>query len=225
MIDCRCFLEKKVRNVERTVHNVVFDFGAVLFTWQPARLVADTFPHIATPPEVAKQLAHAIFSHPDWHAFDGGMLDMADVVQRTAQRLDLPNAPLMGLVSSIAQHLTPMHDTVAVLRQLVELRRQRPGLRLYYLSNMPVSYARVLEQREAFVQWFDGGIFSGDVKLVKPDPAIYQLLETRYALVSANTVLIDDLPANVACAQARGWQGIQFESAAQLQAQLLPLLA
>jgi putative hydrolase of the HAD superfamily len=85
---------------------------------------------------------------------------------------------------------------------------------------MPESYARVLEERHDFLQWFDGGIFSGDVKCIKPDPLIYQLLQNRYALEPANTLFIDDLKSNVNVARALGWQGIHFESAQQLQAEL-----
>lgn len=200
--------------------NFVFDFGAVLFTWQPAQLVTATFPEIAMTPEAAKRLAHAIFSHDDWHGFDRGTVEMNDVIRRTALRLDLPESQLADLVSHIGELLTPIEETVSVLSQLVQLRSRQNSLRLYYLSNMPVPYARVLEQRHAFLTWFDGGIFSGDVKHIKPDPAIYELLENRYALDPAQTVFIDDLKTNVATAQSRGWRGIHFESAAQMSAEL-----
>ena len=100
------------------------------------------------------------------------------------------------------------------------LRQQNPALRLYYLSNMPEPYARTLEQRHDFFAMFDGGVFSGDVKLAKPDAAIYALLETRYALQPEHTVFIDDLAANITVAKARGWHGIQFESAPQVQTEL-----
>lgn len=200
--------------------NIVFDFGAVLFTWQPAQLVTATFPEIAMTPEAAKRLAHAIFSHDDWHGFDRGTVEMNDVIRRTALRLDLPESQLADLVSHIGELLTPIEETVSVLSQLVQLRSRQNSLRLYYLSNMPVPYARVLEQRHAFLTWFDGGIFSGDVKHIKPDPAIYELLENRYALDPAQTVFIDDLKTNVATAQSRGWRGIHFESAAQMSAEL-----
>jgi putative hydrolase of the HAD superfamily len=123
-------------------------------------------------------------------------------------------------MSEIGERLQPMADTVALLAQLHALRAQRPDLRLYYLSNMPEPYARVLERRHGFLQWFDGGIFSGDVLITKPDPAIYQLLQTRYALASAQTVFIDDLHANVNAANALGWHGIHFESTQQLQTRL-----
>jgi putative hydrolase of the HAD superfamily len=116
-----------------------------------------------------------------------------------------------------------MAATVNILERLHCLRGQQPALRLYYLSNMPVPYARELERRHAFLRWFDGGIFSGDAKATKPDPAIYRLLQSRYALDPAQTVFIDDLKSNVRVANDLGWQGIHFESASQLQTRLQAL--
>ena len=192
--------------------NVVFDFGAVLFTWQPAQLLAQCFPVEASTPPHAGQLAHAVFGHPDWHNFDRGTLALGTVVDRTAERLGLDHATLLALVESIGEQLVPMADSVAVLDQL-----RAAGTPLYFLSNMPVPYARTLERRHGFLQWFDGGIFSGDVKHIKPEPDIYALLQSRYGLDPAQTVFIDDLKTNVTAAQAHGWHGIHFESAAQLQ--------
>jgi putative hydrolase of the HAD superfamily len=204
--------------------NVVFDFGAVLFTWRPAELVAQCFPEAAATPQQAGQLAHAVFGHPDWHDFDRGTLPLAEVVARTAQRLDLNPAVLTELVESIGERLVPIPETVALLAQLHAQRASSAsGARLYFLSNMPVPYARTLERLHPFLQWFDGGIFSGDVHHIKPEPAIYTLLQTRYALYPAQTVFIDDLLGNVQAARTLGWHGIHFESAAQVEAQLQAL--
>lgn len=206
--------------------NVVFDFGAVLFTWRPVELVARCFPQLAATPQQAGHLAHAVFGHPDWHQFDRGTLSMAEVVQRTADRLGLERAVLAELVASIGELLRPMEESVALLAQLHALRTApagQPGLGLYFLSNMPIPYARTLERLHAFLQWFDGGVFSGDVQHIKPEPAIYQLLQSRYGLEPVHTVFIDDLPGNVQAARAQGWHGIHFESAQQLQAQLRTL--
>lgn len=207
------------------VHNVVFDFGAVLFTWQPGVLIKTHFPEHAATPEKTVALAQAVFGHADWHNFDRGVLSAETVSQRTAARLGLHAPELLALVEGIAEHLQPMHDTLALLEELRELRQQTPTLRLYFLSNMPTPYARVLERKHAFLGWFDGGIFSGDVQRIKPEAEIYELLENRYALEPAHTLFIDDLASNVACAVARGWRGIRFESATQLREELLPLLA
>ena len=110
---------------------------------------------------------------------------------------------------------------LALLQELHARRLTQDGVTgLYYLSNMPSIYARVLESNYAFLQWFDGGVFSGDVKHIKPDPAIYQLLQDRYRLEPTTTRFIDDLKANVAVARTLGWQGIHYESPQQLQSQL-----
>lgn len=206
------------------VNNVVFDFGAVLFTWQPGVLIKSHFPEHTATPEKAAELARAVFGHADWHNFDRGVLSAETVGKRTATRLGLHEPALLALIEGIAEHLQPMQDSLTLLAELRDLRQQQPTLRLYFLSNMPTPYARVLEKKHACVGWFDGGVFSGDVQYIKPEPEIYELLENRYALAPDHTLFIDDLAANVASAQARGWRGIRFESAGQLRSELLPML-
>lgn len=197
--------------------NIVFDFGAVLFAWRPAEIVRALFPAQAGTPAAAHKLAGDIFRHVDWHDFDRGTIALSALVTRTAQRLGLPHKDVETLVRAIPDYLTPIPDTVALLTRLRERRDRQRDLALYFLSNMPAPYARTLEQRHAFLDWFQGGVFSADVHLVKPQPEIFQLLQTRHGLAGARTVFIDDLPANVDAARAHGWRAIHFESAAQLE--------
>lgn len=196
--------------------NVVFDFGAVLFTWQPADLLRTRFPQWVDAAGNAPALAQAIFHHEDWQEFDRGSAEQDHVVARTAERLALPHDDLHGLVSGIAQRLEPMPGSIDLLKGLVRRRQTQQDVRLYFLSNMPEPYARVLEGLHDFIDDFDGGIFSGDVGHIKPEPAIYQLLQERYALEPNRTVFIDDLLANVQAARAIGWHGIHFSSVQQL---------
>jgi putative hydrolase of the HAD superfamily len=216
--------------------NVVFDFGAVLFTWRPVDLVAQHFPRQAGTPALASALARSIFYHPDWHDFDCGRVSLDDVVSRTAKRLELPAAEVMALVGPIGEQLAPIACNVALLDQLRVLRDLRGarnhvdpegqgGLRLYFLSNMPAPYARALEQRHAFLRWFDGGIFSGDVQLGKPDPAIFTLLARRYGLTPSNTLFIDDARVNVQAAQGLGWHAIECAKPEALPEQMATYLA
>jgi putative hydrolase of the HAD superfamily len=203
--------------------NIVFDFGAVLFTWRPLELVAESFPELAPTPAQAGHWAHQVFGHADWHAFDRGIASIGETIDRTVTRLGLERTALTHLVESIGERLVPMADTVTVLRRLQALRAQQlalgdGALKLYFLSN-----TRTLERTHDFLQGFDGGIFSGDVLLIKPEPAIYKLLQNRYAMDPTKTVFIDDLLTNVHAAQAQGWQGIHFQSAAQLAVELQKL--
>ena len=205
--------------------NIVFDFGAVLFDWQPAQLVRKHFPDHAQHDEAAQALAVDIFRHADWHAFDQGLLEQDEVMARTVARLGLPKDGVFELVDRIGERLTPIAESLAVLARLREQRDAKVPvngvpLQLYYLSNMPAPYARVLGQRHALLQWFEGGIYSGDVKLIKPDPAIFELLAARHGLVPGHTVFIDDLLANVEAARALGWTASHFQSAAQMAGEL-----
>jgi putative hydrolase of the HAD superfamily len=209
--------------------DIVFDLGAVLIHWEPAVLVQQHFPQHAPDQQAAAALARDMFGHADWHAFDGGLHSVDEIIARTAQRLALPHEAVHGLVMPLGEHLEPIPETVALLRQLRERRdAQQPGeppLRLFYLSNMPEPYARVLQRRHEFFQWFDGGIFSGDVQLAKPQPEIFQLLAARHGLAPARTVFIDDALVNVQAARALGWQAIHCTAPGALAPQLLRYLA
>lgn len=202
--------------------NVVFDLGAVLLSWHPARLLQHHLPALATDSQTACALARQVFGHPDWHAFDRGAVTSSEVVSRMAARLGQPAESLDDLLQGIGEALTPMPDSVAVLRELHALRESGHAVNgLYYLSNMPQRYARYLVRQHDFFACFDGGVFSSDVGLIKPEPAIYKLLQQRFALAPARTLFIDDLPANVQAAQSLGWQAVVFESAAQLRVELV----
>lgn len=205
--------------------NIVFDFGAVLFTWQPAQLLSQHFPERIKTPEQAQQLALDVFHHPDWQGFDSGTVALDDVVARTASRLLLAHDEVHQALAPIGERLVPIACSIELLDGLRERRDRQGGIKLYYLSNMPAPFARALERRHEFLSWFDGGIFSGDVKLGKPDPAIFNLLASRYQLEAAETLFIDDSLANVQAADALGWQTIHCEAPERLAGQLLRKLA
>jgi putative hydrolase of the HAD superfamily len=201
--------------------NIVFDLGAVVIGWEPALLLQTHFPERAPDMDAARVLARAFFHHQDWQNFDCGICGIDDVVARTAERLSLPPDRLHDFVALLGEHLMPIDTSVELLSTLRDRRSAGERIRLYYLSNMPVPYARALERRFSFFQWFDGGIFSGDVKLIKPDGDVYQMLAWQYDLEPSRTLFIDDMPANVEAARAQGWQAIHCTSPATLSTHVL----
>jgi putative hydrolase of the HAD superfamily len=197
--------------------NIVFDFGAVLFAWEPRVLARQFFPAQAGTDAQAAALAKSLFGHNDWQAFDAGLVSAHDLVARIHARTALPAQVLHQLVAHIGPHLAPIADSVAVLHGLRQRRDAGEPIRLYYLSNMPEPYARLLEDKHDFIGWFDGGIFSSDVKLIKPDAAIFQLASERFGLHGPDTVFIDDLPANIEAARTHGWRGVHLPQPADLR--------
>ena len=59
--------------------------------------------------------------------------------------------------------------------------------------------------------FFDGEVVSCEEGTVKPEPRIYEILLGRYGLDPAETLFIDDRPANVAAAEALGIRGFGFD--------------
>lgn len=198
------------------VRNVIFDFGGVLVNWRPQEII-DSF---YAEPELREALRTHAFQHGDWLDMDRGTLDEASVVRRCAARMARPETELKRLFDHVRAALTPIEPTVAMLREL----RGREGLRLYGLSNMSEAIFAYLDERHDFFKLFDGIVVSAAVKLLKPEPAIYEHLRDRFDLDFGESVFIDDLERNVDSARRLGLPAIRFETPEQVRRELLPLL-
>jgi putative hydrolase of the HAD superfamily len=203
--------------------NIVFDFGAVLVNWRPLDVVRKHFPDLADTPEAAAQLASGFFTHPDWQAFDAGRVSAQEISQLSASRLLLDVKSVRQMVEAIEDHITPIASSVQVLESL-HAQRVEKSYKTFFLSNMPAPYARGLE-RHAFMRCFDGGIFSGDVGLIKPQPEIFHELEAMHGLQGQPILFIDDHPANIAAAQKEGWQTLHLTDPSKLSELLQKKLA
>ena len=203
--------------VARTpVRNVVFDFGGVLVSWRPQEII-DSF---YAEPHLREALRLHAFQHDDWLDMDRGTLDEASVVRRCAARMARPESELHALFEHVRAALTPIESTVALLREL----RERKGLKLYGLSNMSETIFAYLHARHDFFKLFDGIVVSAKVKLLKPEPEIYEHLRDRFALDFGESVFIDDLQRNVDSARQVGLPAIQFLTTDQVRRELEPLL-
>lgn len=202
-----------------TAKTVIFDLGAVLLHWKPVELALHLLPEYAPNPVAAAQLCERIFQglHPGatWAKFDRGTVEPAPLAELLAAQSGVDAADLLHFIEAIPHHLQTKTDTAALLPRL-----QAQGHRLVYLSNMPKPYSQHLLAQRAFFSYFEDGIFSGRVGLIKPEHPIFALAETRFGLTPSHTVFIDDNAHNIATAQARGWQTIRFLDAAQCERDL-----
>lgn len=200
------------RGVEATA--IVFDFGRVLFDWQPDALLARVLPHRVTSADAAAHWVEQVFQAygGDWGDFDRGAVDVPTLVDRIAARTGLACSEVQAVVDAVPEALTPLPGTVALLERL-----RAAGRRLFFLSNMPLPYAEHLERTHGFLGWFDGGVFSSRAGLNKPDPAIYDHARRQFGVAAADLLFIDDHAPNVEAALALGWQAVRFTGDAALE--------
>ena len=195
----------------------VFDFGRVLFNWQPETLLQQVLPaRVVDDASAAHWVAQVFQSYGgDWGEFDRGTVEPDALVRRISQRTGLAPAEVEAVVQAVPASLTPIQASIDLLQRL-----QQPGRAMFYLSNMPAPYADHLEREHAFVRGFTDGVFSARVQLIKPEPAIFDMASQRFGVAPAELIFFDDSPANVAAARAAGWQALLFSSAAQAEQDL-----
>lgn len=201
---------------------VVFDFGGVLFNWQPATLIQSVLPHLAGNEAQALALAAAVFQSfvpgSDWAEFDRGALSFEEVRDRIATRTGLPAPDVHTLMDAIPPHLAPVAATVDWLHQLADA-----GVPLFFLSNMPRPYAEFLLREHAFLSRFQSGVFSCHIGQIKPNADIFETAARQFGVVPERTVFIDDNAHNITTARSLGWRAVRFVDAAQSQAELAAL--
>lgn len=199
-----------------SARNVIFDFGGVLVRWQPEAVIAAFYADQA----LRARVREAVFRHPDWIDLDRGTLTESAAIERFAERMQRPAEEMHALIERIKDSLTPMPESLALLEDLVH--RDVP---LYGLSNMAASIFALLKSRYDHWSRFRGIVISGEIGLVKPDPAIFHHISERYALVPAETVFIDDHLPNIDSARRLGFRTIHFSDAAHCRRELETHLA
>lgn len=197
---------------------VVFDFGRVVFDWQPEALLGRVLPHRVHSPEAAAHWVAQIFQsyQGDWGDFDAGQVEVPVLVSRIAGRTGLDEAEVQAVVDAAAPSLTPLPGTVALMARLKDAGRP-----LYFLSNMPLPFAEHLERSHDFMGWFHGGVFSSRAKVNKPSRGIFDQALQQFGLPAAQVLFVDDHGPNVEAARALGWQAVQFTGDAQLERDLV----
>lgn len=195
--------------------NVIFDFGGVLLRWQPQEII-DAF---YAEEDLRGSLSLNVFRHPDWLEMDRGSLADAAAAHRFAARMNRPVQEMQALLQLVKESLVPLPETVELVRELAGR-----GIPLYGLSNMPASTFSYLRGRYGHWKLFQGIVISGEVKLIKPDPAIFEYICLQHQLKPSETIFVDDHSPNIEAAENLGFRTILFRDAKRCAQDLNTLL-
>jgi 2-haloacid dehalogenase len=191
---------------------VIFDVGNVLYGWDPdaflVRQIADD--------EARLRLIEDVDIY-GWHeTLDGGR-PYAEAAAELSEKFPEYAALIAAWGERFGETITDpvpgVHEIVAEL--------DANGVPLYAITNFSADFWKPFHAKEkAFFSRFRDIVVSGEVKLLKPDPAIYYLALDRFGLRPAEALLIDDRAINVFGAEAVGMQAHLFTDAAGLRARL-----
>ena len=193
------------------VKAAVFDLGGVLIDWDPRYLYRKL---LADEGEVEEFLATVCT--PEWNAEQDRGRPFAEGVAELVERHPAHAAAIAAFHERWPEMLGG--DIPGAVELLAELRAT--GLPLYALTNWSTETFVVARERFAFLDWFDGLLVSGEERIIKPDPAIFELLLDRFGLDPGSTFYVDDSPANVAAAAALGLDAVRFTGPERLRRDL-----
>lgn len=191
---------------------VVFDVGGVLIEWNPRHLYRKLFGG----DDVRMERFLTEVCSPAWNLRQDAGRSWPEGIAELAGRWP-EQAALIRAFDERWEEMVPgpIDATIALVRTL-----KRRGVQLFCLTNFSQAKFELTRRRFDVFALFDGIVVSGEIGLVKPDPAIFQHLLQRFRLSAGQCLFVDDAPANIEGARAAGMRGHLFRSAAALAGEL-----
>lgn len=184
-----------------TIKAVVFDIGNVLLEWQPEAFYDR---------EIGETRRRALFSDVDLTGmneqvdlgapFRQSVFDLADKHPEWSDEIRMWHDRWLEMACPVIDH------SVRLMTAL-----QAKGMPVFSLTNFGVETYDLGSEHYPFMKAFDRDFISGHMKLIKPDPKIYETLETSSNLAGQDLLFTDDRAENIAAASARGWRTHLFE--------------
>jgi 2-haloacid dehalogenase len=196
------------------VDAVVFDLGGVLIDWNPRHLYRKLFEDEAKMERFLSEVCS-----PVWNVtLDAGMSfdeGIAELLRRHPDEAHLIRAWKERWEEMLGGAI---EGAVALLDEL-----HAAGMPLYALTNWSAETFPIGRRHFPFLERFRDIVVSGQEKIVKPDPRIFELLVRRTGVAPERTVFIDDAERNVAAAARLGFRAVRFTDPESLRASLTAL--
>lgn len=183
------------------IKNVIFDMGNVLLSFDRDRFLDA----IGAQGEDRRILLNNVYLSVEWARMDRGSMTEAEAAASMCTHVpERLHESVHSLVDTWDRPIIPVPGMAQLVRELKEA-----GYSVYLLSN--ASYRQhEYWPRVPGSEYFDGTLISADVKLVKPEREIYELMCRTFDLKADECVFIDDATINIEGAERVGIHGIVF---------------
>jgi glucose-1-phosphatase len=196
---------------------VVFDLGKVLLDFDYRKAGRNLLEHCSIPEaEITKVLNQSALLF----RYETGLMTTNEFFEEVKRASKFCHGletfePLFGNI------FTPIPEMIALNDRL-----RAKGIPTYIFSNTNEMAVKHISATYPFFANFSGHIYSYEHRSMKPDPAIYKVVEKISGHSGPGILYIDDREENIAHGTERGWQTIhhadKFDTITRVQT-LLPL--
>ena len=183
------------------IETVVWDIGMVLVQWRPEA-------HFDS--MIGEERRKALFAEADLHRMnieiDRG-LHSRDAAYAHAEKYPHWGDEIRRWHDDWIKMCSP--DIPASAHLLRALKRR--GVRVVSLTNFGWNTMEIAKAAYPVLNEFDQEFISGELKVIKPYPEIYEILENGTGTPPDRLLYTDDSAPNIDAAKARGWQTHLFE--------------
>jgi FMN phosphatase YigB (HAD superfamily) len=179
--------------------SVVFDLGNVLLDFDYSKVAAKMLHFCDLPRE---ELIRALNQSPLLHRYETGLLTTQQFFEEVVR---------VSRFSGTFQDFQPIFaDIFSPVLEMVDLHRRlrSRSVPTYVFSNTNEIAIKHIRATYPFFGHFDGYILSYEHRAMKPEPAIYAVVERETRHRAAEILYIDDRHENVEQGTARGWRTI-----------------
>lgn len=177
----------EIMNKKKPLNTVIFDIGNVLIRFTSLDFIREKYGD-----DMGLRIANALYGEGRWPELDRGVMRIHEILQTFYDAdPEIPKEYIDWSFNNISKAVQRCDYAIPWLKEVKKL-----GYRVLYLSNYSKHVMEARPEALDFLPVMDGGIFSCEVKLIKPDRAIYRLIEDRYCLDPERCLFIDDRQDN-----------------------------
>lgn len=180
--------------------NIIFDLGGVLINWKPKEFVKDILKN-QNLFEKDFQDFKDILDSKVFLDLDKGVISREQAINSIHD--NIKREQFFYLYKNIDKYMYPLDSGLKIFNLI-----KNNNYKTYVLSNFSKELFELLSPGYKFLDKFDGQVISYQVKAIKPDPEIYEILLTKFNLKPEESIFIDDVPENITGAKKVGIDGI-----------------
>ena len=182
------------------IKNIIFDFGGVVMDWNQRYYFKNYFKNDEKMEFFLKNIAT-----DEWNAEQDRGRSLAEGTEILVEKHPTWETEIRAFYDNWTTMLKgDIPENVAALETLAKTEFELYGLTNWSAETFPYALANY-----DFFEHFGGKIVvSGEEKLIKPDPKIWQVLIERYNILPEESIFIDDNAKNIEVAKKLGFHTI-----------------